>query len=121
MEKKPDIVGKKLKELREGVHISQAKLATVFEIEQPAVFRYEKGQSFPPYAVLMKYADYFDVSLDYIFGRTDKPQGKLYEYKPKAVFESKQMKDFIEMCFDPESPANAKLKEALLKIMEESE
>ncbi len=120
MEKKPDIVGKRLKELREGVHISQAKLATVFEIEQPAVFRYEKGQSFPPYTVLMKYADYFDVSLDYIFGRTDKPQGLLYEYKPKAIFESKQMKDFIEMCFDPESPANAKLKEALLKIMEES-
>lgn len=119
MEKKPAIVAQRLTKLREGVRISQAKLAAIFEIEQPTVFRYEKAQSFPPYAVLMKYADYFDVSLDYIFGRTDNPQGQLYEYKPKDVFENKHTNDFIEMCFDPDSPFNAKLKEALLKIMEE--
>lgn len=36
---------------------------------------------------MLWYADFFDVSLDYIFGRTDKPQGKLYENQPKVVFE----------------------------------
>ena len=29
------------------------------------------------------------------------------------------MQEFVEMCFDPSSPANAKLKEAVLKLLEE--
>ena len=119
MKQKPTIVAKRLTELREGVHLSQAKLAAQFEgVEQPAIFRYENAQSFPPYGVLMQYADFFDVSLDYIFGRTDNPQGKLYDYQPKALKDNKQLQELIEMCFDPNSPANAKLKEALLKLME---
>ena len=68
---------------------------------------------------LMQYADFFDVSLDYIFGRTDNPQGKLYQYQPKIVIEDKRMQDFIEMCFDPNTEANAKLKKALLSLLEE--
>ena len=62
---------------------------------------------------------FFDVSLDYIYGRTDNPQGKLYDYQPKIIKENPEMKAFIEMCFDPKSPANAMLKETLLKLMEE--
>lgn len=120
MNKKPTIVAQRLTELRESIHISQSKLASQFKnVEQPAIFRYENAQSFPPYYVLMQYAEYFDVSLDYIFGRTDKPQGKLYENQPKVVFEDEHMKDFIEMCFNPKSPANAKLKEALLNLLKE--
>ena len=88
-------------------------------IDQPSIFRYENALSFPPYGVLMQYADFFDVSLDYIFGRTDNPQGKLYDYQPKVLKDNKQMQELIEMCFDPNSPANAKLKETLLRLMEE--
>ena len=120
MERKPIIVAQRLTELRESVHLSQAKLAAQFDgVEQPAIFRYENAQSFPPYWVLMQYADFFDVSLDYIFGRTDNPQGKLYKYQPKIVIEDERMQDFIEMCFDPNTEANAKLKQALLSLLEE--
>lgn len=122
MERKPLIVAQRLTELRESVHLSQAKLAALFDgIEQPAIFRYENAQSFPPYGVLMQYADFFDVSLDYIFGRTDNPQGKTYKYQPKIMQSNSQMHEFIEMCFDPKSPANAKLKEMLLDMMKEGE
>lgn len=31
------------------------------------------------------------------------------------------MKEFVEMCFDPNSSVNAKLKDALLKLLEESQ
>ena len=120
MKQKPTIVAQRLTELREGIHLSQAKLAAQFEgVEQPAIFRYENAQSFPPYGVLMQYADFFDVSLDYIFGRCDNPQGKLYDYQPKVLKDNKQMQELIEMCFDPNSPANAKLKQTLLRLMEE--
>ena len=118
--KKPTIVAQRLKGLRESVRLSQAKLAANFEgVEQPAIFRYESGQSFPPYGVLMQYADFFDVSLDYIFGRTDNPQGKLYNFQPKVWKNQTQMQELIEMCFDPNSPANAQLKETLLRLMGE--
>ena len=115
------IVGERLKAMREGVHLSQAKLAAQFkDVDQPAIFRYERGYSFPPYHVLMQYADYFDVSLDYIFGRTDAPQGKLYQNRPKVTIDHAQLRDFLEMCFDPNSSANAKFKEAILRLFEET-
>lgn len=118
--KKSTIVAERLKGLREGVKLSQAKLAAQFEgVDQPSIFRYENAQTFPPYSVIMQYADYFDVSLDYIFGRTDNPQGKLYDFQPKVFKDNKQMQELIEMCFDPNSPANAMLKETLLRLMEE--
>lgn len=116
MDKK--IVGERLKALREGIHLSQAKLAAMFEgADQPSIYRYENGTTFPSFNVLIQYADYFDVSLDYIFGRTDNPQGKLYEFQPKVIKDNKQMQELIEMCFDPNSPANAKLKETLMNML----
>ncbi len=120
MDKK--IVGERLKALREGVHLSQAKLAAIFDgVDQPSIYRYEKGTTSPSFNVLIQYADYFDVSLDYIFGRCEKPQGRLYDFQPKVWKDNKQMQDLIEMCFDPNSPANAQLKETLLRLMGEQQ
>lgn len=114
------IVAARLKNLREGSHLSQAKLAAKFKgVDQTSVFRYENGLTFPPFNVLMQYADFFDVSLDYIFGRTENPQGKLYQYNPKIIEDNKEMREFIEMCFDEKSPFNSRLKEAMLKLLEE--
>ena len=96
-------MGERLKALREGVHLSQAKLAAMFEgVDQPSIYRYENGITFLSFNVLIQYADCFDISLDYIFGRTNNPQGKL------VFIDNKQIQEFIEMCFDPNSPANAK-------------
>jgi len=109
--------GKRLKALREGAMLSQAKMAEALGSTQSSINRYENGQSTPPVALFRAYADYFDVSMDYIFARTDKPQGKLYEYKPRITAESQQMLQFIEMCFDPDSPVSGKMKETLLQMM----
>lgn len=116
MEKKPAIVAKRLTGLREGIHISQARLAAIFDLDQPAIFRYENAQSFPPYGVLMQYADFFHVSIDYIFGRTDSPQEAPCNDPPRMT---EDMSAFMEMCFDPKSPENAKLREAILQILQE--
>ena len=114
------IIGQRLRDLRQGVKLSQMKLCSLNgKISQSALNRYENGISEVSNEVLLWYADYFDVSLDYIFGRTDNPQGKLYDYQPKIMKDNKQMQELIEMCFDPSSPANAKLKETLLRLWEE--
>jgi len=68
---------------------------------------------------LFWYADYFDVSMDYIFGRTDQPQGRLYDFKPR-IEDNDDMRLFIEMCFDPNSPMSGKLKDTLLLMMKGS-
>lgn len=112
-------VSKRLKALREGIGITQVKMAEAIGTTQSSINRYENGQSTPPVEIFRRYADFFDVSLDYIFCRTDKPQGKLYEFKPKAAPEREELRQFIEMCFDPESPMNGKLKEALFRMVEE--
>ena len=114
-----NIVGQRLKELRVNARYSQKQIAEKCETTQVTIGRYETGVAEPPLQKLLWYADFFDVSLDYIFGRTDNPQGKLYKYQPKIVIEDERMQDFIEMCFDPNTEANAKLKQALLSLLEE--
>lgn len=74
---------------------------------------------FPSTKVLLWYADYFDVSMDYIYGRTDNPQGKLYEYKPKIEQTDPEIAMFVDMCFDPKSPMIDRLKKTLLDLLGE--
>jgi hypothetical protein len=54
--------------------------------------------------------------MDYLFGRTDKPQGKLYDFKPRIV-DNDEMRQFIEMCFDHNFPMSGNLKDMLLQMM----
>ena len=112
-------IGKRLRILREGIKLSQKKIAEMLDTSQVSINRYENGIGSPPIKVLHWYADYFDVSMDYIFARTDKPQGKLYEFKPKHIENSEEMKQFVEMCFDPKSPMNDRLKQTLLQMLGE--
>ena len=112
------IVAERIRSLRESAKLSQVKMGEIVGAKQSSLNRYEQDQTSPSYETLVRYADYFDVSLDYIFARTDKPQGVTYEFKPKAAPEREEMRRFIEMCFDPQSPMNEKLKETLLRMME---
>ena len=116
-------VAQRLKSLRESVGVSQAKLAALMGATQASVNRYENGQSSPPLKILRWYADFFDVSLDYIFARTEQPEGKLYEHKPKVLEaitqDNKELRQFVDMCFDPTSPVSEKLRETLTKLLEE--
>ena len=114
-------IGKRLKYLREGIGVSQGKLAQMLGTTQSSINRYENGQTEPTVDLFRKYADFFDVSMDYIFARTDSPEGKLYEYHPKIPLDKEEMHRFLEMCFEPGTPANAKLKESIYRIMEEGE
>ena len=111
-------IGKRLKTLRESIQVSQAKMAEILGTSQPAINRFEKGQAAPSVEVMRKYADYFDVSMDYIYARCDAPQGKLYDFKPRITADKPEIKRFVEMCFDPDSPMNEKLKAALIQMME---
>ena len=113
-------VAERLRILRNSIKLSQVKIAELIGTTQACINRYETAASSPPLKVLLWYADYFDVSMDYIFGRTDKPQGTLYEYKPKIERNSEEMRQFVEMCFDPESPISERLKQTLVEMLLEA-
>jgi len=118
-------IAQRLKGLRESVNLSQAKLAALMGATQASVNRYENGQSSPPLKILRWYADFFDVSMDYIFARTEQPEGKLYEHKPKIMEavtqDNKELRRFVDMCFDPTSPVSEKLREVLTKALGEQQ
>ena len=116
-----EIVAKRLRELRHSVNLSQARLAKAIGLQQSAINRYENDQTDPSCDTLLRYADYFDVSADYILGRTENPKGAAFEGKVKLEASHPEMEQFIEMCFDPGSPMNVRLKETLKQLLEEHE
>ncbi len=64
----------RLKELRKSRGISQLKLAIDLNMDQNSISRYENGDREADYATLVRFADYFDVSVDYLLERTDNPK-----------------------------------------------
>ena len=62
---------KRLKDLRVDNDLTQKELADIFGISQQKLSDYEKGKYDLPNDLLIKYADYFKVSVDYILERTN--------------------------------------------------
>ena len=106
------IIGERLRSLRESVRLSQAKLAKEFDVSQSALARYEIDDSTPSPEVFLKYADYF-------FGRTDDPHGMIYNNCVKLGLNNPEMARFVEMCFDPGSAMNERLKATLVQMLSE--
>ena len=59
--------------MRRTRHITQLKLALDLNMSQNTISRYETGEREPGLAELVKIADYFDVSVDYLLERTENP------------------------------------------------
>lgn len=64
----------RLRGLRDLNSISQRQVANVLGISQAGYQCYESGTKMPVAAKLPTLADFFNVSIDYLFGRTDEPQ-----------------------------------------------
>lgn len=62
---------KRLKELRLAKGISQQKLAEVIHVTQQSVYKYENDLAEPDLDVLIRCAEYFNTSVDYLIGFTN--------------------------------------------------
>ena len=72
-----DILAKRLKACRNDKGCTQNQVAIYCDITEKAYQNYELTTREPKLEILLKIADYFDVSLDYLVGRTDnKPVNK---------------------------------------------
>ena len=115
-----NIVGERMKELRVNARYSQKQLADLCETTQASIGRYETGLAEPPLEKLLWYATFFDVSLDYIFGRTNNPQGiQKHPALKAALSEEGGLEALMAMCFTPGTSFNDRLKETIAQVLQE--
>lgn len=64
----------RLKELRKRSGHTQVYVQMQTGIEQALLSKFENGERIPPTETLVRLADHYDVSIDYILCRTDRPE-----------------------------------------------
>ena len=64
---------RRIRDLREDHDLTQAEVAAYLGMKQPQYFRYEQGYRDVPTDILIRLADYYRTTTDYILGRTDDP------------------------------------------------
>lgn len=65
------MIDTRLRELRDQRGYTQLKVALDLNLNQNSISRYESGAREAGYEMLIKFADYYNVSIDYILRRTD--------------------------------------------------
>lgn len=78
--------GERLRELREEKNIARDALAAVLNVSYSAVSKYETNVRFPDREALIKLADFFDVSLDYLLCRSNVRESAEKALKSKGQF-----------------------------------
>ena len=68
-----EIISGRIMVLRIKNKISQKQLGEYLSVTSQAITMMERGKRTPSFEILCKLADYFDVSLDYLTGRSDNP------------------------------------------------
>jgi transcriptional regulator with XRE-family HTH domain len=68
----PATFGDRLKQLRQESGLTQEELAEKLQIVKSTITKYEKNTRKPEFEILIKMADIFGTTTDYLLGRTDK-------------------------------------------------
>ena len=63
----------RIRDLREDHGMTQKQIASLLGMSQTGYSKYETGENDIPTAVLLKLADIYHTSIDYMLGRTDQP------------------------------------------------
>ena len=92
--------GFRLRDLRKASKLTQEELAKLVGMSRSAIGMYENGDREPDIDILERLADFFDVDIDYLTGRSDKttliPQSGYYT-NPEAAALAQEMLDDPDM------------------------
>jgi len=124
----------RLTSLRKGKKKTQLEMADYLGITRPAYTAYERGTRQPDYEILQKLADFFEVSTDYLLGRTDSKEnnnkilvaGQEVTLSPEELKLFEELKKHPVMFHDLASDPEKKIKELIKlykmkKILEDDE
>ncbi len=88
----------KLKELRESRHLTQTGMGARIGVTQQNISRYERDVSTMPVEILLETADYFNVTTDYLLGRSEVKRN--LEGQVQVNREIEEYFDLVEMYQD---------------------
>lgn len=101
-------LGKKIKLLRKEKELSQLELAKILNISNSTLSQYEAGNRVPGDDIKKKIADYFNVSVDFLLGRTEErnpyTNDKDLDKVDKFLLELKEEMEKEGLEFDETSP-----------------
>ena len=83
-------VGDAFKRFRKHLNLSQTDVARTLKMKQQSYSRFERGESSQRVDDLLNLADTYDVSIDYLLGRSDEPHPLKIDEKMLAVVKSLQ-------------------------------
>lgn len=109
-----ELFGKKLKALRTSRKISQKEFGKIFGLAESTIGMYERDERRPDFELLNKFADYFEVSTDYLLGRTNTPilsQQEKEEAEFQAFANNPKLNVFYKELPDSEEEAVERLRE----------
>ncbi len=93
-----------LKQLRKAKGLTQGELAKTLKLSRSAIGMYENGSREPDYEILEMIADYFNVDIDYLLGRTDKttvlPESFYIEAPDNSYYLDKDAKEAAQFLFE---------------------
>lgn len=108
------MLSEKLSELRKKRGLSQTEVAKKIGIPRTTFSGYENGNREPDYDTLKLLADFFEVSTDYLLGRTDNPNSDIsiaYDTGPK--YEDEDEREFIEQQLEQYRKMKKRMQERL--------
>ena len=108
--------GKRLASIRKKRGLSQYQLADKLGFSRGQIANYEQGKREPDYQTLIKIAEFFDVSTDYLLGATDNPARTEKDQKLKDFLEQPGV-PYDENTYIPEEKLKA-LRELLESVAE---
>lgn len=125
-------LGERLKKLRLQKGISQTELAKHFNIARSTLSQYESNIRTPSDEIKLKFAEYFNVSVDFLLGReTNEPENNTAginipkEYTDKYKVTSRDKKQYLEEmkkaneAFFMNDELNDEAKKEMLDLMSE--
>lgn len=69
-----DIMNLRIRDMREDNDLTQKQISSIINCDQSLYSKYERGEREIPLSLIIKLADYYNTSVDYLIGRTDKPE-----------------------------------------------
>ena len=64
----------RIRDMREDNDLTQKQISEILNCDQSLYSKYERGEREIPLVLVIKLADYYNTSIDYLVGRSDKPE-----------------------------------------------
>ena len=97
----PGLFAGRLRELRQAKQMTQSDLGQLLGSGKVQISRYESGAFLPNASTLVRIADLFDCSVDYLLGRTGtmRGEGRLPDYSPEetSIIEAIRQKRYVRL------------------------